>query len=48
MGFLEDWKKFLEENYLWFAPFVATLMAPLIGAGANALWDYLKLKKVIR
>jgi len=44
MDFIEDWQKFLAENYFWFLPMVATLVSPLIGAGANALYDYAKTK----
>ena len=47
-SFWEDWMAFLSENWMWFMPVVATLISPLIGAGANALYDYLKLKRVIR
>lgn len=47
MGFIEDWQKFLSENYVWFIPVVATMTAPLVGAAANAFWDWLKMKKIV-
>jgi len=48
MGFLEDWKKFLEENWTWFLPLVTALAGPIIASGMNIAWDYMKLKGWIR
>jgi hypothetical protein len=44
MGFLEDWKRFLEENWSWFLPLVATMTAPLMATGVSILYDYVKTK----
>lgn len=39
-----QWTDWLAQNWVWFVPVLATLAAPVIGAGATALWDYIKLK----
>jgi hypothetical protein len=48
LGFAEDWQKFLAENWAWFTPMVAMLTGPLLASLATILYDYMKMKGLIK
>jgi hypothetical protein len=48
MGFLEDWERFLRENWTWFLPMVLSFSAPIIASLVNVVYDYAKLKGWVR
>ena len=41
---LEEWRRFLEENWMWFVPVAASFTAPIIASLINVAYDYLKTK----
>jgi hypothetical protein len=48
MGFVEDWQKFLAENWSWFIPMLAMLTGPLLASFASIIYDYVKMKGLIK
>jgi len=48
MEIFEEWAKFLQENWMWFIPVVASFSGPIIASLINILYDYLKMKGLIK
>jgi len=42
---LEEWGRWLSENWMFVAPLVAMMLGPMIASGISISYDYLKYKR---